>query len=263
MLRGKCSALCAALTLVLTIAANAKDIHMVAPNIPPHFDEQGKGRIGDVIKATLARCGHDVRFTMVPFGRHWKEYRNTSNIDGLATAEADQTFPGFSTLPFMHLQDGATVMAAKGLQNIKTVAELHGKRVVAFPDARKILGIEGSIATFASYAERSNRFDQLRPLFADRVDAVLADGLITAHFIGVLRANAGAGKEPEIDLSRQPAFRKIFGEGPQRLYFRDASVANGFDRCFKQLLSEGDVERLVRPYMDKYRSIVGDQYPSY
>ena len=263
MLRGKFSSLCGALTLVLTITANAKDIQMVAPIIPPHFDEQGKGRIGDVIKATLARCGHNVSFTMVPFGRHWKEYQDTSNIDGLATAEADQTFPGFSTLPFMHLQDGATVMATKGLQGIKTVAELQGRRVVAFPDARKILGIEGNIAKFASYAERSNRFDQLRPLFADRVDAVLADGLITAHFIGVLKDNAGAGKEPEIDLSRQPLFRKIFGEGPQRLYFRDESIANGFDRCFKQLLSKGDVERLVGPYMDKYRSVVGDQYPSY
>jgi polar amino acid transport system substrate-binding protein len=252
---------CGVAALMLAVTANAKEIHMVAPIIPPHFDEQGKGRIGDVIKAALAKCGYQLRFTMVPFGRHWKEYRDSSDLDALATAEADQTFPGFSTLPFMNLQDGATVMATKGLQGIGSVAELQGKHVVAFPDARQILGIDGDVAAFASYAERSNRFDQLRPLFTDRVDAILADGLITAHFIGVLKDNARAGKEPGIDPSRQPVFRKIFQQGPQRLYFRDAAVTKEFDRCFMQVQTEGEVERLAKPYIERYRSIVGDQYP--
>src|SRR5438874_596997 len=126
-------------TLAFAVTGYAKDIRMVAPIIPPHFDGQGTGRLGDVIKATLAKCGNTVQFTMVPFGRHWKEYRDSTSFDGLATAEADQAFPGFSTKPFMHLQDGATVMAMKGLQGITTVAELRGKRVVAFPDARQIL----------------------------------------------------------------------------------------------------------------------------
>jgi hypothetical protein len=181
----------------------------------------------------------------------------------LATAEADQAFAGFSTKPFMHLQDGATVMATKSLQGISTIAELRGKRVVAFPDAREILGIAADVATFASYAERSNRFDQLRPLFTDRIDAVLADGLITAHFVNVLTDNARAGKEPEIDPSRQAVFRKIFNKGPQRLYFREEAVAKDFDLCFKKVYDEREVERLVAPYIEKYRPIIGDQYPSY
>lgn len=263
MMRKLFGCFCVAVTLVMATTANAKDIHMVAPIIPPHFDDQGHGRIGDVIKATLASCGYNVRFTLVPFGRHWKEYRDSDNFDGLATAEADQTFPGYSTLPFMRLQDGATVMGAKGLQEIRTVAELRGKHVVAFPDARKILGIEHDVPMFASYSERSNRFDQLRPLFADRVDAILADGLITAHFIGVLKDNALAGKEPEVNPARQPLFRKIFNEGPQRLYFRDEAVSKSFDRCFLELQRTGVVERLTKPYIQKYKLIVDDQYPLY
>ena len=50
--------------------ARAAELQIIAPNIPPHFDEQGNGRIGDVIAATLKACGHTVSFTMVPFGRH-------------------------------------------------------------------------------------------------------------------------------------------------------------------------------------------------
>lgn len=251
------------IVLMFCAAAHAREVHIVAPTIPPHFDEQGKGRIGDVVRATLTRCGHEMHFTMVPFGRHWKEYQDSASFDGLATAEADQTFPGFSTLPFMHLQDGATVMAKRGLQAITSVSELKDRHVVAFPNARQILGIEADTGTFASYAERSNRFDQLRPLFADRVDAILADGLITAHFIGVLTAGARAGQEPGIDPSRQFVFRKIFQSGPQRLFFRDQALTSDFDHCFKQLLNEGEVARIVQPYLDRYRAIVGDQYPSY
>lgn len=256
----------AACTVALTLlpfAAAGAELRMVAPIIPPHFDEQGQGRVGDVIRASLARCGHHVDFTMVPFGRHWKDYQDTTDFDGLATAEADQEFRGFSTRPFMHLQDGATVLARAPLKDITSVAELHARHVVAFPSARQILGIEAEVARFASYQERSNRFDQIRPLFAGRVDAILADGLITAHFIGEVWRNAALGREPDIDSSQPVVFRRIFPSGPQRLYFRDAGMAGDFDRCFAALLASGEVARIAKPYVDKYRAIVGDQYPDY
>ncbi len=236
---------------------------MIAPNIPPHFDDHGNGRIGDVIKATLKKCGHKVSFTMVPFGRHWKDYEDDEGFDGLATAEADQTFSGFTTEPFMHLQDGATVIAGGGLDTIQSVAELDGKRIVAFPNADKILGIESFVAKFKSFKQRADRFDQIRPLFSGRADAILADGLITAHFIQRLRTNAKAGNEPDVDVARQVVFRRIFAMGPQRLYFRDESVTREFDRCYKDLLGNGEVERITTPYVDQYRDVLGDQYPNY
>lgn len=243
-------------------AAHAKDVRMIAPHIPPHFGADGRGRIGDVVRAVLERCGHGVRFTMVPFGRHWKDYADNDAFDGLATAEADQTFPGFSTKPFMHLQDGATVVAGGGLEGITSAEQLADKRVVAFPNADKILGIEKEARTFAGFSMRADRFDQIRPLFAGRADAVLADGLITAHFIGIIRERHKAGREPDIDPARPVVFRKIFAPGPQRLYFRDKTVAADFDRCAGELIADGGMERIAKPYVDRYRDILGDQYPN-
>jgi len=52
---------------------------MIGPYMPPHFDNDGNGRIGDVIKATLQSCGHTVSLTIVPFGRHWKDYEDNKN----------------------------------------------------------------------------------------------------------------------------------------------------------------------------------------
>lgn len=243
-------------------ATHAKDVRMIAPNIPPHFGADGRGRIGDVVRAVLERCGHGVRFTMVPFGRHWKDYGDNDAFDGLATAEADQRFPGYTTKPFMHLQDGATVVAGRGLDAITSVDRLGGKRVVAFPNADKILGIEKTVPSLKNFSMRADRFDQIRPLFADRADAVLADGLITAHFIGILRDRYAAGMEPDIDPARPVVFRKIFAPGPQRLYFRDPAVARDFDRCAREMSAEGGIERIAKPYVDRYRDILGDQYPN-
>ena len=233
---------------------------MVAPNIPPHFDDAGKGRIGDVINAVLTQCGHQVRFTMVPFGRHWRDYK-LGTYDGLATAEADQSFPGFSTKPFIHLQDGATVIDGGGLENITTVEQLAGKRIVAFPNAQKILGIEHMVSKFADIRNRSDRFDQVRPLLAKRADAVLADGLITAHFLNILRDRAKKGKEPDINTGLPVKFRRIFAKGPQRLYFRDKAVTDDFDRCHADLEKKGVLDGLAKPYVDLYRNILGSQYP--
>lgn len=244
-------------------ASDADQIRMIVPNIPPHFDGQGNGRIGDVIRATLSACGHEVSFAAVPFGRHWKDYVDNPAFDALATAEADQTFPGTSTLPFMHLQDGATVLVGSGLERAVEMESLFGRRIVAFPNADRILGIEASVSRFKSFKMRANRFDQIRPLFARRVDAIFADGLITAHFITVLRSRAMAGEEPDIDPSPPVAFRRIFPPGPQRLYFREESLAHDFDRCFRQLLDSGEVLRITRPYVDRYRDILDDQYPDH
>lgn len=250
-------------TGLLSVAANSAEVHMIAPEIPPHFDQNGDGRIGDIIRETLYKCGHRVKFTMVPFGRHWKDYEANEEFDGLATAEANQTFAGFATESFVHLQDGATVIAGSGLETIESITELEKMRIVAFPNAGKILGIELLVPKFKSFKERADRFDQIRPLFAGRADAILADGLITAHFISTLRANASAGNEPDVDVSQTVVFRRIFAKGPQRLYFRDEAITRDFDRCYNELLANGDVDRITGPYVERYRKIVGDQYPKY
>ena len=242
--------------------AGSKELQMIAPEIPPHFDVQGRGRIGDVISAVLTRCGHQVKFTVVPFGRHWHDYKGKKQYDGLATAEANQIFPGYTTKPFINLQDGATVLAArKELKNIKAISALAGKHIVSFPSAPEILGIKHLLSKFKSFQEQTERVDQIRLLMSGRVDAILADGLITAHFIKNLRQRAANGLEPDIDVTKDVLFRRIFKQGPQRLYFRDQTIAEAFDRSYDEMNSSGEIERIAKKFIDAYRDIVKDQYP--
>lgn len=238
----------------------AKEIAMIAPIIPPHFDDQGSGRIGDVISAVMKHCGHSVTSNMVPFGRHWADYKE-QEFDALATAEADQEFPGYTTKPFIHLQDGASVVEGSGLENAVAVESFAGKRIISFPGAQKILGIEHLIPTFASFKNQAKRFDQVRPLLAGRADAIFADGLITAYFLQLVRKRGEAGQEPDVDTAIKTRFRRIFAKGPQRLYFRDKAIADDFDLCHRELEATGALDSIAKPYVDQYRSIVGDQYP--
>ena len=197
---------------------------------------------------------------MVPFGRHWAEYKD-NNFDALATAEGGQVFPGFATLAFIHLQDGSTVVVGKGLDNATKVEDFFGKRIISFPGAQKILGIEKLVPNFASFRNRAKRFDQVRPLLAGRADAIFADGLITAHFLNVVRERGKTGLEPDVDTRLKTSFRRILNKGPPRLYFRDKMIADDFDRCHKELEATGELDRIAAPYVEKFRSVVGDQYP--
>lgn len=249
-----------ALSLLASGPGYGKNITMVAPVIPPHFYNEGSGRIGDIITAVMKRCGHSVKFRMVPFGRHWADYKE-QKIDALATAEADQKFPGYSTKPFIHLQDGATVLVGSGLENVIAVESFAGKKIISFPAAQKILGIEHLVPTFASFKNQAKRFDQVRPLLAGRADAIFADGLITAYFLDQLRERGKSGLEPDIDTSIDTRFRRIFAKGPQRLYFRDKALADDFDRCHLEVEATGELDRIARPYVERYRAVVGDQYP--
>ena len=153
------------------------------------------------------------------------------------------------------------VVVGERLNDISNVKQLEGRRVITFPEGGKILGIESFVSTFASFQQRSRRFDQIRPLLAGRADVLLADGLITAHFLNLLRDRAKLGQEPDVDPNKIVRFRKLFSRGPQRLYFREKQVADDFDRCADELNASGETEALTKPYVDKYRDILGDQYP--
>ena len=233
---------------------------MIAPIISPHFDDRGRGRIGDVISAVLKHCGHSVTFNMVPFGCHWADYKE-QEVDALATSEAAQAFPGYTTKPFTYLQDGATVVEWSGLEIAIGVEIFARKRIISFPGAQEILGIEHLIPAFASFRNQAKRSDQVRPLLAGRADAIFDDGLITAYFLQLVRKRGEAGQEPDLDTIIETRFRRIFAKGPQRLYFRDKAIADDFDRCHRELEATRELDSIAKPYVDRYRSIVGDQYP--
>ncbi|MEE4376434.1 MAG: hypothetical protein V2J55_02835 [Candidatus Competibacteraceae bacterium] len=240
----------------------AKEIHMIAPDIPPQIDENGRGRIGDVIKVTLLNCGHTVRFTIVPFGRHWREYIETSYYDGLAMADAQhQDIPGYATEPFHHLQYGAFVVADSDLNNLKTLEDLQNKRVLASRSVSTLPSITGQVPKFSAFVKYHHDLEKIRLLMSGRTDAILGDGLIMADAFAQIQERIRSGQEPYVDPSVLVIFRKLFPSSPQRLYFRDQSIAKDFNRCYNDLLQQGLIDKIARPYVEEHHDVLNGQYP--
>ena len=98
-------------------------------------------------------------------------------------------------------------------------------------------------------------------MLAGRADAIFDVGLITAYFLQLVRKRSEAGQEPDLDTTIKTRFRRIFAKEPQRLYFRDKAISDDFDRYHRELEATRELDSIAKPYVDRYRSIVGGQYP--
>ncbi|MCP5425245.1 MAG: ABC transporter substrate-binding protein [Gammaproteobacteria bacterium] len=245
------------------IRAHAKEVHIIGPQFPPQIDETGEGRIGDIIRATLLKCGYGVRFTIVPFGRHWRDYRDHADYDGLAIVDEGQELPGTPTRVFQHLQNGVVVLSDASAPKIGSLDDLRGHHFVSFLSVNALPESFRPMAEYKYYSLYSDRFDALRLLLSGRMDAIVADGMVMAYSFERLQERVGYGQEPDIDPQATIVFHPILPPTPQRMYFRDRQVAEDFDRCYGELLEQGVIAKLLKPYQAAHRAILADQYPAF
>ena len=85
------------------LPATARPVTILAPELPPMMTADGTGREASILKETLAACGHEVHFKVVPFGRHWNDYRDGvqagGQVDAVTTVPAGMEMPGFRSVP--------------------------------------------------------------------------------------------------------------------------------------------------------------------
>ena len=228
----------------------AKEIIISAGNIPPHMTQDGTGREADIISATLKACGHRAKFIVQPFPQRWDKYRNDPAVDAVATVPGNFGLPGAQSVTYINYHDGVSVV---GDTAPKSLYDLSGLNVVAFTGAQSLLpGLQAARATFQSCHETSNQPEQVRRLFAGRIDAVIGDGLIFANSVARLRAQ---------DQKELPArFHAIFAPTPYHMVFRDSTMQQDFDRCYHDLKAAGKIDAINDTYLTDHRATLGDTY---
>lgn len=237
----------------------ARTVTVLAPELPPMMSAEGTGREASIIAEALAACGHKAEFRIVPFGRHWVDFREGAAVDALATVPQGMAMPGARSVPYIRYQNGASVLKGSGLR-VASLADLAGKRVITFSGAPEVLpGLRAAIPSFADFRERADQMVHSNLLFAGRVDAVLADGLIFAEYNRQLMDKAQGGGLP-FDPRQDVVFTAIFPPTPYAMVFRDAGLREEFDRCYGDLVKSGRVEDIDRDAISRYASTVGDQY---
>lgn len=242
----------------------AEDLRIIVPELPPMIDKDGKGHEATLIIETLATCGHQVEFHVVPFSRHWADYRPEANgFDAVATVPPGLDLPGYASDDYISYQNGASVLKDSGL-DIEALADLKGKRVVTFAGGKDILpGVRDVVANFTDFREIADQLIHSAALFARRTDVVLSDGLIIAEYNRQFQERFRVGDKLAFNPMQPVAFTAIFPPSPYHMVFRDAPIRDDFNRCLAQLKAEGRVDAIMREAVERHRATVGSQYLNY
>ncbi|CAO3430636.1 ABC transporter substrate-binding protein [Azospirillum endophyticum] len=261
------AALVLAVLLSAAAPAAARPVTVLAPELPPMMTAAGTGREASIIAETLAACGHEAHFKVVPFGRHWSEFRDGAPggipLDAVATVPEGMEMPGSRSVPYIRYQNGASVLKSSGL-TVRSLADLAGKRIITFSGAPDVLpGLRAAIPSFGDFRERADQMVHSNLLFAGRVDAVLADGLIFAEYNRQLQDKAKTGGGLPFDPAQPVQFTAIFPPTPYSMVFRDEALRADFDRCFAELKAKGRIDTIDRETVERYTATVGEQYLSH
>ena len=247
------------LGILVSAPAGARELSIIASELPPMFTRNGSGHEADIVRETLAACGHSVKFTVVPSSRNWSEFKRGA-YDAVTTVPPDMDLGGQKSAVYIRYQNGASVLASSGL-TVKSLSDLVGRRVITFASARKILpGLHNAAESFADYRENAGQLIHSKLLFAARVDVVLGDGLIFAEYNRQLRERAKAGESLPFNPHQSTIFTAIFPPTSYVMVFKDGGVRDDFNHCFQQLSESGRIAAILKKAVEPYRDALGAQY---
>ncbi|MBO9472466.1 transporter substrate-binding domain-containing protein [Shimia sp. R10_1] len=236
----------------------ADTITIMAADLPPMVYADGTGREAEIVKTVMGHCGHDVKFEVQPFTRHWATYESGSG-DAVMTVPLGMPMEGSQSAPYIAYQNGVSFLAGSG-NDYTALSDLAGLSIAAFQGASNILpGLADASGSFGSYREMTDQETQSKLLFGGRVDGILGDGMLFAAYTESLR---DAGDKSGIDASLPVEFRAIFEPSSYAMNFRDAALSADFDRCFAELDANGTIAAINTKWIDKYRDTLGTNYLS-
>jgi ABC-type amino acid transport substrate-binding protein len=237
-------------------ATLAAEVKVMAPNLPPMIMENGEGREAEIIKATMERCGHTVAFEVQPFTRHWASYE-AGEGDAVTTVPVGMPLPGATTVPYIMYQNGVSYLSARE-ESIQSLGDLASQNVVSFRGATAILpALADASSSFGKYSEVTDQIVHSRLLFSGRADAVVGDGMIFAEYNQQLAASSD---DLGFDAAQGTVFNATFEPSSYGMNFRDAEIAADFDRCFGEATADGTIDAINVKWVDRYRTVLGDQY---
>lgn len=235
----------------------AEPINVFAPNLPSSCEVDGKGRDLEIVSAVLKHCGYQPEFTLLPFGRHVRNFEHGQMGDGVITVPASQAVEGFSSNPYIWYQNGVSYLETN-IPEPHSIEDLHGLRVMTFIGGTDVLDLNDSVDDFGDFSEHPNQRVHTAMLYYDRVDAVLSDGLIFSSINTRLRQDESFSSR--IDMERNLKFAPIFEPTPFKAVFREEQLSADFNRCYRELDEAGVVEAINVKYVNPHREVLEHGY---
>ncbi len=211
-------------SIMLSTTALAKDIKMaIGLSLPPYvLTESNSGLEVDIVRAALAVKGHTMTPLYVPFARVATTVEQ-KQADGALTVNETS---GLSSVHFSdsHItyQNMAITLKESNL-TIKNIADLKGKSMAAFQNARIYLGDEYKAIADAggsNYNEIANQESQVAMLFIKRAQVAISDINIFKYF---------KERVKNADTNKEYVLHEIFAPTNYKVAFSDKQVRDDFN----------------------------------
>lgn len=227
-------------------------LHIIGPILPPNFDGNGSGREIDIMQAAL-RAGAEfdnrpIRFHALPFGRHWAQYKRDQRYDAVLTVPEGVELGGYRSDVYIAYGNGILYLLEQFPDGLgpNPMTALTGKRVATFAGAADILPeLNEQSDRFSLYTEREYQYSHSGMLMTGFVDAVIADPMVTAHYLGVVASRIDKKDSTEI------GFVPYYCPTDYRITFRDETLRRQFDNGLKIIKDNGTLTAINRRY-DEY-----------
>lgn len=228
---------------VVTIGfKKGKEPYVMASSPPKESDYDLNNDLGvevEIVKEVFAMYGKTIRPVYMNYDRMVEQ------IQGGKLDAVGNIFPGVQGVYYMnkyiHLHDHIIYNSKLG-ENIKSVTDLAGKRVVAYQNARKYLGPNYNQAAdkFKYYKEMVKQEGQVQILTKGRADAIIMD-------IGIFKfwakKHAKEGDTFEfVPMGDTPFYFSIA--------FNDEEVMEEFSQGLEKLRANGRYDEIYNKYLN-------------
>ncbi len=239
---------CIALLLALCMTASAQNAPMPEVHVgmglpkPPYVMENGAGGLDvDIARHALAAGGYKMVGQSLPQTRALAMLR-AGQLDGLLSISEGIGGQDHFSDSYIIYQNVATTLARRTLK-LQNIEDLANYSVAAFQNASMVLGDRFSLMAsgHSDYRELPAQITQNKLLFTGRVDVVVGDRLIFAHFSEKL--------EPQINARQAVTYHRIFPESPRKAVFRDVRVRDAFNAGLKTIRANGTYDAIMRQYL--------------
>lgn len=216
---------------------------------PPYVFEDGTGIIVDIVRTALESSGHTIKPVYVPIDRGFRMFAD-KEVDGTTIIQEASGLKAEYSDNYMQYHNRAFALRSRNL-NIRGIADLGDKSVVAFQNADKYLGPAFSVAVASNprYKEMAQQEAQAHMLLLGRIDVAVMDENIFRYYRQKLIA------EKKADAALDYAGYDIFPPTPFKAAFIDRKIRDDFNRGIAAMRKDGRYDAIYRKYTEQYFNV--------
>lgn len=239
--------LLAALFVLLWPLARAAEISVVFSRFtPPYVLDDGGGINVDIVRESLVHEGYQVNAIYLPLTRALDMFAE-KRVDGTALIAESSGVKAHYSREFVQYHNRAFALKARKL-DIRSMADLKDKNIVAFQQASKYLGPHFGqvVGDNPNYKEMANQEQQTLMLLLGRIDVAIMEDKIFRFYREKLIAEGRVPRSVEWEVF------DLFEPNSYKTAFIDPKVRDDFNRGLAAIRRNGQYDAIYRRYIDRY-----------